>query len=1010
MSSVQRFWVAALLCAALPALGQAQQTRRVTGTVTVQGSTEPVSGASVQVVGTTLGTLADDAGRFTVTVPAGPQQLSVRRLGYQAKVVPVGANVTEVAVSLIRDVLQLETQVITGQATTVARANAANAVTVVNTEQLNRVPQQTVENALQGKVPGAIITQNSGAPGGGLQVQIRGTNTINGNYQPLYVIDGIVLNNSAFSNGLNAISAAGGGGTGQQGAAITGTQDQQVNRIADLNPENIESIEILKGPSAGAIYGSRGANGVVVITTKRGHAGKPTLDVVQRLGTQTMANKLDLRCFSEAEATQYMDENFKSLGGAAGYFAQHPYAGCTDPQEQLYGNHGLSYETTASLRGGSSDGGTTYYTSGTVKHDDALTKGDGYNKQSLRVNLSQLLGSKLSLRANSEVIHTLTQRGISGNDNAQISPYSVISSTPTFFDFSRRLPDGQYQSNPFVGSNANILQDQDAIKTPEDVYRILGSASADWAVMTREHQTLNVTLLGAVDHIADQSQVYSPPYTYVEQSGAISPYPGSVVVNNANAVNANLSLSLAHKYIARPFTATTSAGLRQERAQTTYITNQGQGLFPGVTNFATASQTSLAQGQDLAKTFSYFAQEEFLTLSERLLLTAAVNAERSSTNGDPEAFYAYPKFSASYRLPWLPPKTDNLKLRLAYGKAGNRVPANYKYTYLQSLLEEGINGLRPSTTVGLSTVRPEQTTEIEGGLDATFFGGRAGLEVTQYHKKTTGLVLARGLAPSTGFTTQIINGGSLQNIGTEVGLNLIPIQSGSFSWTSNTTFSRNKGKVLSLPVPAFNPGGSFAEAFGAYKIEVGYSPTQIVSFRGYDSTFVNGKYVSRTRHEVHIGDQAPDFQMGFTNSLTLGKVHLSTLVDWRKGGYVVNLSDLLLSGNLPGGVLADTAGSQARLTDYVRGNPAYVQHASFAKLREVTLSYDLSDAISRQLFRGTAQNARIELSGRNLYTWTNYIGLDPEVSNFGNAAIGRSQDVTPYPPSRQFFLSLSATF
>jgi TonB-linked SusC/RagA family outer membrane protein len=1002
MKSVRRLWIAAAVLAVIPALGYAQQTRRVTGHVTVQGTTDPVPGVTVQVVGTTLGGTGDDAGNFSVTVPTGAQQLRIRRIGYAAKVVPIAANGQSVNVSLSRDVLQLEAQVITGQATTIARANVANAVTVVNTEQLNRVPAPTIENALQGKVPGAVITQNSGAPGGGIQLQLRGTNTVNGAYQPLYVVDGVIVSNAAFGNGLNGISGAGGGSMGQQGSGITGSQDQQVNRIADLNPEDIESIEVLKGPSAGAIYGSQGANGVVIITTKKGQPGTPSLDVIQRFGTTKVANTLGLRCFTESEATDYINAHPPAgFDNATDYFAAYPYAGCVDGQQQLYGNTGLSYETSASLRGGTASGGTTYFTSAGVKHDAGIAVQDGYDKQNLRINVGQAFGPKLNFSANTEIVHTRTNRGISGNDNNAINPLNVISATPTFFDASRKI-NGQYVPNPFVASNANILQDEQAIETPENVYRLIGSAQAKWSVLASARQTLDVSLLGGVDHYTDQSNIYSPPFTYLEQSGQISPYPGTAINSSAEVVNANLNLSITHKLVASPFTATTSAGLRQERGQTNNVTNEGQGLFPGITNFATATQTLLAQGQSLTKSFSYYGQEEFLTLDERLLLTAAVNAERSSTNGNPNHFNAYPKASVSYRLPWLPPKTDNIKLRFAYGKAGNRVPVDYKYTYLNSVLEDGVKGLLQSSQIGLGSVEPEQTTEIEGGFDATFFGGRAGLEFTQYKKKTTGLVLTAGLAPSTGFATKVINGGSLQNVGTEVGLNIVPIQTNVFTWTSNTTFSRNRNKVLSLPVPAFTTGSAFSERFGAYKIQTGYSATQVVVYNGFNA--------DGTRHEENIGDQNPDFQMGFSNDFSLGKLSLSSLLDWRKGGYVVNLTNNYFDANLVGSNLADPAVGAQRLTDFSSGLPVYVEHGSFAKLRELTVAYDLGESVAHRLLGNRSKDLRVELSGRNLFTWTNYTGYDPEVSNFGNAAIGRTQDVTPYPPSRQFFLSFNATF
>ena len=987
--------VYSLLMLALVSASAFAQTRLVSGRVTVEGSGESVVSASVNVVGTTLGAYTDDQGRFTVSVPAGPATLRVRRIGYTQKVVDVAAGATELNVSLVRDVLQLETQVVTGTATTVARANAANAVTVVNSEVLNKVPQQNIESALQGKVPGAVITSNSGAPGGGIQLQMRGTNTINGNYQPLYVIDGVAVNNSAFGNGLNSITGAGG--------AISSDQDQQVNRIADLNPADIESIEVLKGPSAGAIYGSQGANGVVIITTKHGRAGTPSLDVMQRFGTSSLSNSMKLRCFTQAQATDYINANTPTgYTGATDYFAANPYAGCTDPQSQLYGNKGLSYETSASLRGGTGDGGTTYFASAGVKHDAGITSTDGYDKQNLRLNLTQQFNSRLNLSANSEVLHTLTKRGVSGNDNNAINPLDLISGTPTFFDFSRKV-NGVYVTDPFVASGANILQDQQAIQTPENVYRLIGSAKAEWSVVASTRQTLDVSLLGGVDDYSDAALVYSPPNTYLEQSGIISPFPGTVAHGNTNVVSANLNLNLTHKLILSRFTATTSGGLRQAREQVDNVFNLGQGLFPGITNIATATQTAVNQAQSLTKAFSYYAQEELLTADERLLLTGAVNAERSSTNGDPNKFNAYPKASISYRLPWLPPKADNFKLRLAYGKAGNRVPVNFKYTFLTALLEDGVNGLRQGAQIGNSAIEPELTTEIEGGFDATFFGGRMGIEATQYKKKTTGMTLTAGLAPSTGFTTKVINGGSLQNVGTEVGLNLVPIQSGTFTWTSNTTFSRNKNKVLSLPVPAFTTGAGFSERFGDYKIQVGQSATQIVVFDG----FIPG---TRTRREISIGDQNPDFQMGFSNDFTLGKLTVSSLLDWRKGGYAVNLTNDYFDFNVGGSNFADTLAAQKRGAAFLAGQPVYAEHASFAKLRELTLSYELGESFAHRMFGPRAKDLRLEASGHNLFTWTGYTGYDPEVSNFGNAPIGRTQDVTPYPPSRQFFLSLNATF
>ena len=988
------FWVLTLLLMVFVS-AQASAQRRVTGRVTDEAG-QPLSSATITIQGTVIGTQTGDDGRYALSnVPAGAQVVVARRIGYRRAVqtLPAGSDVMDIG--LVQDLLQIETVVITGQATTVSSQNAANAVTVVGGAEVNRVPQPNIENALQGKIPGAVITQNSGAPGGGVQVQIRGSNTVNGAYQPLYVIDGVIVNNDAYSNGLNSVTGAGGG--------ITSNQDQQVNRIADINPEDIENVEVLKGPSAGAIYGSRGANGVIVITTKRGQAGKPSLNFIQRLGTQTLANKYKMRCFNtyaEAKAEASADFGID--------LAQTDYAGCVDSQDILYGNHYLSYETALSLRGGGQN--TTYYASGTVKHDGGLATNTGYNKQSVRLNVNQLVGSSLNLRASSEILHTLTERGLSGNDNNNIAPYTIIGATPTYFDPRRRDPvTGQLVTNPYIGGGANVLQDQQAIRTPEDVFRIIGNVQGDWAMYTSQRQTLNFSALGGVDTYNDHARVYSPPYTYIEQSGNISPYPGTIVDGNSDVVNANLNASLVHRFIAKLATATTSVGLRQERAQSSQAVVRGQGLFPGITNFATAVQTGVQDQQDVTKTFSYYAQEELLTLGERLLLTAAVNAERSSTNGDTSKFYAFPKYSASYNVPFMPSAVDNLKLRIASGKAGNRVPVNFKYTFLAQLPENGLIGLRPATQVGLANVAPEVTTETEGGFDAQFLKGRAQFEFTAYHKRTTGLVLAAAQAASTGFTAAVINGGALVNNGTEIGLNLLPIQTKSFNWQSHTTYSRNRGLVQSLPVPAFYTGNGFGERTARTKVQVGYPADEVVAFTGFDP-------VTKARQESFFGSASPDYTMGFGNDFTAGPFRLSSLLDWRKGGYIADLSQTYLEYGVNGqsgivnGNFADTVMNNKDQALYKAGFPAFLERGTFVKLREVTLSYSLSPRLSNTLFRGSAHDVRFEVSGRNLKTWTKYRGLDPEVSNFGNAPLSRLWDLAPYPPSRQFFFSIDANF
>ena len=986
------------------------QTRRITGRVTEEGSNQPVASATISIVGTTFGAISGSDGRFTVSASEGPVTLRVRRIGFSPKTVVVGAGLADVTVSLTKDVLELDKQVITGTATTIASLNAANAVTVVSGEKLNRAPAQTIDNALQGKISGAVITSNGGAPGGGTQVQLRGVSTVNAAFSPIYVVDGVIVNNSAIQNGLNTLTQ---GARSNVGVNSTSNQDQQVNRIADINPNDIESIQVLKGPSASSIYGSQGTNGVIIINTKQGRPGKATLDVTQRFGTYVLANKLGpFRCFQTAEEVASIFGATSPL--VAAFNASDKQ--CHDFEEELYGHSSLSYQTVASIRG-ATEGGTNYFISGLAQRDNGLAPNDQYRKQSMRINVSQKFGDRLSIRANSELIHSLTQRGISGNDNTGITPYDTFAQTPTFVDFTRQ-PDGTYLRNPQNSvNNSNPLQNQDRIKTPENVYRLLGGLNGVYNLLSSEKQTLDLTLGGGIDAYNDASKIISPADIYVEQANGT---PGTLVSNSANVLSAGISGSLAHKLVQNRFAATTSGGFRQGRRQSDIVNNIGRGVFPGVTAVSAAVQTFVNQEQSIVKDFSLFLQEEFLTLNERLLLTAGVNFEKTSNNGDPSKYYNYPKYSASYRLPEIIPHITEFKLRLAYGKAGNQ-PTAGKFTFLTTLFNEGRTGLRASTVKGLSSIKPETAGELEGGADITGFNGRMRLSVTRYRKQIDDLLLQSAVAPSTGFSTQWINGGQIVNKGTEVELGLTPIQTGRFEWISQTTFSRTKGKVTKLPVPGFIAGpGSFG--FGSGWIGEGLSPSVIQGPGGCSieltgrtpATPYGQRCPSANRKLEFVGDAMPDFTMGFTNDMKLGPVRLQSLFDWRKGGDIINLTNNYFDGALLAGgglwPVSDTAVTNERFTRYRAQDPVYVEDAGFVKLREVTVSYQLPARLTQRLFNGHAESARVEFSGRNLKTWTNYTGLDPEVSNNGNGATGRIQDITPYPPSRGFFFSINTTF
>jgi outer membrane receptor protein involved in Fe transport len=305
--------------------------------------------------------------------------------------------------------------------------------------------------------------------------------------------------------------------------------------------------------------------------------------------------------------------------------------------------------------------------------------------------------------------------------------------------------------------------------------------------------------------------------------------------------------------------------------------------------------------------------------------------------------------------------------------------------------------------LGNSSLKPETSTELEGGVDAQFLGGRVSFEGTLFQRNVDDLILAIAQAPTTGFTTKNANGGAIKNTGTELGLSLTPVQNARATWISRTTFATVKGLFTRMDAPGFYCGSAFSLRFGETYCAAGHSTTSMQVDDGWDTTSVSP--LVRTRHIKEV-DYSPKFQMGFSNEVTFGRFRMSGLLDWRKGGYAVNLTNNYFDGS---GLLADTALAASRLAKFSQGYGVYLEKATFLKLREISVSYELPDNLSRFMKMAGGHSTRVEISGRNLKTWTPYTGYDPEVSNFGSQDIRSNQDVTPFPPSRSIFFSLSTT-
>ena len=978
--------IALLILGAMPL---AAQVRVLRGLVVDSSSGSPIAGANVVIRGTSFGAATGADGRFTLNdLPARDVQVLVRRFGYRFRTISVPASETEIRVAMVSDPLQLDQVVITGQATAIEKRNLPNAVATVSADELNRVSSESIEHALQGKIAGAVITTNSGAPGGGVQVRMRGVTSINAQSEPLYVVDGTMVSNVAIPSNQNAVTNAAGGSN----PALT--QDAQVNRVADLNPADIETIEILKGASASAIYGSRASNGVVIITTKRGRTGAPEVRATQRFGYYQLSNTLGARKFtSSAEAASVWGPSAAALFTGATY----------DHEKELAGNTPLSSETLIDVSGGSEN--TKYYLSGAWKDDGGVIKNTGFERQSLRANLNQRFGSRVNLDVGSNIIRTDARRGLTNNDNAGVSFYMVFPFTPSFLRLSQNA-DGTFPVHPFQASNP--LQTAALMKNDEIVWRYLGSSRLSVDAYSTETQRLQFLASGGADYFSQKNALFFPPELQFEP---VDGQPGTSLLSNSDNLNVNTGLSGIHTFTPASgmLTATTSFGTTYADRDLNIARVVSRNLVGGLEIIDAGTTIGVRQTHQRVQDFSMFAQEEVLLMGEKLLLTAGVNADRSSVNSDTKKLFVYPKVAGSYRLEVPFSVVDAIKFRMAYGESGNQPLYGQKFTPLiatQNLT--GLPGLVVDGLVGSTKLAPERQHEIEGGVDVTMLRNRGTFELSLFRKDISDLLLQRTLAPSSGFATEIFNGGKLRTSGIELALQVVPVTSADLQWLFRTTFFANKSTITELPVPTFRVGG-FGTSLGAFEIAKGKSSTQIV---GNDSIVGDASVVVR-----QIGDANPDHVMSFGNEVTWKRVRLYGLLDWQKGGDIINLTKFLYDLGQNTADYADpitvngvaTTVGVNRLAEFPHKTKVYVEDGSFLKLREVTLSYELPPNVLSKLW-GAGHRASLSLSGRNLWTSTDYTGLDPEVSNFGNQNIARNIDVAPFPPSRSFWFGAEIVF
>ena len=439
-----------------------------------------------------VGTLTRENGTFTLQVPVGAVVLTIRRIGYPQTDVRVAPTVSTVDVVLKRDALKLDQVVITGQVTGISRRNMATSVASISADEVTKVTAQSIENAFQGKIAGAQISQSTGAPGGGNRIRMRGISSILGSAQPLYVVDGVIVSDVAIGSGTNKVTRVSGSGISVAG------QKNPDHRIGDLHPNDIENIEILTGSAASAIYGSKASGGVIIITTKRGDVGTPKFSIRQGVGTSRLAHRNGSRRFTSAA------DAVAALGPAA--TALYDPNVVIDYEEEAYGAHPVNSETSLSVSGGTDN--TTYFVSALLRNDAGIVRNTFASKAGVRVNLDQRIGQKFQMQVGSELLRTSNDRGLFGNDNAGNSVAYTITNVPSFLDIRRR-DDGTFPVNPLY--NSNPLQTIDLFKHSESVWQNISTARVTCDAWNAGQQKVQLIAYGGADVLNQKNLIFSPP-------------------------------------------------------------------------------------------------------------------------------------------------------------------------------------------------------------------------------------------------------------------------------------------------------------------------------------------------------------------------------------------------------------------------------------------------------------------------------------------------------------------
>jgi TonB-dependent starch-binding outer membrane protein SusC len=1016
----------------------AQATGTIRGRVVEAGTGRPISDVQVQVVGLAISGGTTAAGEYTLTgVPAGSREIAARRLGFarQVQTVTVTAGVaTRADFVLSQAASQLEAVVVTGTAGEVEKRTLGNSITQLDVADLtSKMSVQNVTDVLQSKTPGVTIMPGSGAPGTAGEIRIRGASSLSG-YRPVVFIDGIRLN----IDDLGSFPATGGGTAGL-------AQSSQVTSLLNsLNPQDIESIEVVKGPAAATLYGAEAANGVIQIITKKGYRGQQRMTWSVRTETGNSEWALipeDNYTTCDATKQGLRDANDNPV-----------WPGCQGlPVNTVIRDNPLRRDSRA-LRTGSVSkfnintrgGGDRYsfFLSGDRSTEDGVFHNSFSGQSSARANFS------FSPNAKSDV--QLTTSWQSGRLRLPIQDESanglLLSARRGLPGRASLLGTGNEGWRTISPERANRYKNF----TNNDRFIIGGTVN--YTPISWFHNRFTV---GFDNNISQAQLLFLPGDIDVGQD----PDAASGANFRRTPTRKVLTLDYAGSLNWSPtadWRTTTRFGSQVVADKTETLTAQGIGIgAPDVTLVNLLQRTTGAEGFSENNSVGYFLQGQG-DWKNRLTLTAAVRADDHSSFGTNFDMIIYPKLSLAYVVSEEPmmqnlmgaARINSLKLRTAWGQAG-RAPSAYSapqtYTVDRVTLGTATGSALRTAAFGNPDLKPERGVELELGFDAGMLDDRLGIDFTYYNKTTKDMLQSISVPPSTGFiSSRLTNLGEVKNSGLEISFFGTPYRSRPFSWDTRLNISTNNNELVSFGVPdkvLETPGG---QAYGVVQQHRpgyplgGYWVTPPLRC-GIDAQHANAAPCPRNDGSPqltaagaaifnpgdtarrYMGPSQPTREIGFSNTITLfGWARVYALLDQKTGHYLFNLqernrcqaaNDNCARGNDPRARFPQTAADTTLFRELpvyrsTGVSPEWIQKADFIKLREVSLTFDVPQRLLGYL---RADAATVILSGRNLAVWSDYEGVDPEVNTYGGRNFVRV-DAYASPMTRRYMAALQLQF